>query len=203
MNTDYVINDRAELQQLLGEPKEMVKQKVLKNLDNMMINFIQRSPLIFIASYGQDGLSDISPKGDAPGFAQLNQDGSLLIPERPGNKLMFGFHNILENNQIGLILVIPGTRETLRVKGKATLSRDPNWLQALAVKGKPALLCTHVEVAQCFFHCGKAMIRSQLWKPESWGLDEQLMARHFANINDLDQEQIESTFEQSYEHNLY
>ncbi|MBL4671092.1 MAG: pyridoxamine 5'-phosphate oxidase family protein [Arenicella sp.] len=203
MNKDYVVKDSVELQQLLGEPKEMVKQKVVKNLDEMMINFIQRSPLIFIASCGQNGLPDISPKGDAPGFVQVNQDGALLIPERPGNKLMFGFNNILENNRVGLIFVIPDTRETLRVKGKATLSRDPNWLQALAEQGKPALLCTHVEVAECFFHCGKAMIRSQLWKTESWGADEQLMVRHFANKNDIDQQKIETTLEQSYEHNLY
>lgn len=203
MNKDYVVKDAAELRQLLGEPKEMVKQKVVKKLDEMMIKFIQRSPLIFIASYGLDGLPDISPKGDAPGFVQVNQDGALLIPERPGNKLMFGFNNILENNQLGIIFVIPGTRETLRVKGIATLSRDPDLLQALAAQGKQALLCTHVEVAECFFHCGKAMIRSQLWKPESWCGDEQLMARHFANKNDIDQQQIEASLEQSYEHNLY
>ncbi|MFT6101395.1 MAG: PPOX class probable FMN-dependent enzyme [Arenicella sp.] len=203
MNKDYVVKDAAGLQQLLGEPKAMVKQKVVKNLDDMMVNFIKRSPLIFIASYGENGLPDISPKGDAAGFVQVNQDGALLIPERPGNKLMFGFNNILENNRVGLIFVIPCTRETLRVKGRATLSRDPDLLQALAAQGTPALLCTHVEVAECFFHCGKAMIRSHLWKPESWEPDEQLMARHFANKNDLDQQQIETTLEQSYKHNLY
>jgi PPOX class probable FMN-dependent enzyme len=203
MNKDYVVKDTAELQQLLGEPKEVVKQKVVNKLDEAMTNFIYRSPLLFIASYARNGLPDISPKGDAPGFVQVTQEGTLLIPERLGNKLMFGFNNILENNSVGLIFVVPGTRETLRIKGKATLSRDPVWLQALAAQGKPALLCTHVEVAECFFHCGKAMIRSNLWKPENWLPDEKLMARHFANKNDLDQQQIETTLEQSYEHNLY
>ncbi|MFT6407177.1 MAG: PPOX class probable FMN-dependent enzyme [Arenicella sp.] len=203
MNKDYIIQDVAELERLLGSPKESLKQKVVKSLDEAMLSFVQRSPLIFIASFDQNGLPDISPKGDAPGFVKANHDGALLIPERPGNKLMFGFNNILENSKVGLIFVIPDTRETLRVKGKATLSRDPDWLQALSAQGKPALLCTHIEVSECFFHCGKAMIRSELWKTESWKRDEQLMVRHFANKNDIDQLKIENSLEQSYKDNLY
>lgn len=203
MNKNYIIQDTDELEQLLGHAKELVKQKVVKSLDELMISFIRRSPLIFIASYDQNGLPDISPKGDAPGFVKLTQEGALLIPERPGNKLMFGFNNILENSHVGLIFVIPDTRETLRVKGKATLSRDPDLLQALSAQGKPALLCTHVDVTECFFHCGKAMIRSEVWKPESWKQDEQLMVRHFANKNDVDHGQIEKNLELSYKDNLY
>jgi len=102
-----------------------------------------------------------------------------------------------------VIFVVPGTRETLRIKGKASLSRDPQLLSSLEAKGKPALLCTHLEVRECFFHCGKAMIRSQLWKPESWEEDEQFMVQHFAKKHNVDEAQIEENLEQSYRDNLY
>jgi len=203
MNQDYIVKDQAELQALLGTPKELVKQKVVESLDEVMSNFIARSPLVFISTSDQDGLLDISPKGDEPGFVKVDDADRLLIPERPGNKLMFGFNNILQNNTIGLLFIIPGTRETLRVKGLASISRDPEVLDALSTQGKPALLCTYVDVKQCFFHCGKAMIRSMLWKPESWQQDEQLMVQHFANKNKVDEKQIESNLEQSYKENLY
>jgi len=203
MNQDYIVKDQAELQALLGTPKELVKQKVVESLDEVMSNFIARSPSVFISTSDQDGLLDISPKGDEPGFVKVDDADRLLIPERPGNKLMFGFNNILQNNTIGLLFIIPGTRETLRVKGLASISRDPEVLDALSTQGKPALLCTYVDVKQCFFHCGKAMIRSMLWKPESWQQDEQLMVQHFANKNKVDEKQIESNLEQSYKENLY
>jgi len=203
MNQDYIVKDQAELQALLGTPKELVKQKVVESLDEVMSNFIARSPLVFISTSDQGGLLDISPKGDEPGFVKVDDADRLLIPERPGNKLMFGFNNILQNNTIGLLFIIPGTRETLRVKGLASISRDPEVLDALSTQGKPALLCTYVDVKQCFFHCGKAMIRSMLWKPESWQQDEQLMVQHFANKNKVDEKQIESNLEQSYKENLY
>ena len=203
MNQEYVIQDQAELETLLGIPKEVVKQKIVKHLDSAMVSFIARSPLVFISTCDGTGLIDISPKGDAPGFVQVDPAGGLLIPERPGNKLMFGFRNILKNNNIGILFVIPDTRETLRVKGKATISRDPELITALSDKGKPALLCTYVDVNECFFHCGKAMIRSQLWQPESWGEDEQLMVQHFAKKHQISGDQIESDLEQSYRDNLY
>ncbi len=203
MSQDYIIQSHAELEALIGSPKELVKQKVVAKLDDSMKSFISRSPMVFIATYDALGLVDISPKGDAPGFVQIDSTGDLLIPERPGNKLMFGFNNILENNSIGIIFVIPDTRETLRVKGKALISRDPKLLDALGAQGKPALLCTRVEVKECFFHCGKAMVRSQLWKPESWNQDERFMVKHFAKKNKVEESDIESGLEQAYRDNLY
>ena len=101
----------------------------------------------------------------------MDKAGDLLIPERPGNRLTFGFRNILRNGAIGLLFVVPNQRETLRVKGIASLHADPEVLAGMAVNGKPALLYTHVEVRECFFHCGKALIRSGLWWPESWDGD--------------------------------
>jgi len=203
MNEDYVIKDCADLEAMFGSPKETVKQKVVSQLDDAMRDFVARSPLIFIASRDSNGLIDISPKGDAPGFVQVDHEMSILIPERPGNKLMFGFKNLLKDSRIGLIFVIPDTRETLRVKGMATLSRDPELLERLSANGKPALLVTHVAIEECFFHCGKAMIRSNLWKPETWNDDQGEVLRHFANTNQVSEDDVELSLAQSYRDKLY
>jgi predicted pyridoxine 5'-phosphate oxidase superfamily flavin-nucleotide-binding protein len=98
----------------------------------------------------------------------VNEAGDLLVPERPGNQMAIGFHNILSNGRIGLIFVAPNQRETVRVKGRAMLAKDPEILKLMQVNKKPALLYTHIEVEECFIHCGKAMVRSQLWNPASW-----------------------------------
>jgi len=163
-----MIRDVAELEAVTGTPNPFVSRKIVKQLDPLMIAFIQASPLVFVATSDAAGDVDISPKGDPAGFVQVDEQGNLLVPERPGNQLTIGFRNILGNGRIGLIFVAPNQRETLRVKGQATLHRDPEILRKMAVNGKPALLYTYIEVEECFIHCGKAMIRSQLWKPESW-----------------------------------
>ena len=203
MNADFIIRDEFELEEMFGLPKETVKQKVVSQLDRAMNDFIARSPLVFIATCDHAGFIDVSPKGDEPGFVKIDASGELLIPERPGNKLMFSFRNLLRNSRIGLIFLIPNTRETLRIKGTASLSRDPKLLDRLSVNGKPALLSTNVEIKECFFHCGKAMIRSKLWKPESWVADAQEMISHFASKHELNEQEIASNVEQSYRDNLY
>jgi PPOX class probable FMN-dependent enzyme len=207
MNSDFLISDEDELETILGESLEFVRDKVQPALDDAMCEYIRRSPLIFISTIDEAGRADCSPKGDPRGFVQVDEDGNLLIPERPGNRLTFGFRNILRNQQIGLIFVVPGMRETLRVKGKATLHNDPSLLLQLAEKGKPALLCTCVEVEECFFHCGKAMIRSKMWQPDSWETHtESLMIRQFADKLNADKDLetlISSEIEKNYEKELY
>ena len=168
MQDNYVIRTEAELESVIGPPMEFVKAKVLPQLDEVMKEFIRKAPLVFIATIDAQGHVDVSPKGDPCGFVHIDAAGNLLIPDRPGNRLTFGFRNILRNREIGLIFVVPHQRETLRVKGLATLHADPAVLSQLQVQGKPALLCTHVEVQSCFMHCGKAFIRSKLWQPQSW-----------------------------------
>lgn len=147
---------------------EFVKAKIVTQLDEVMREFISKSPLVFISTVDDHGHVDVSPKGDPCGFVKIDTAGNLLIPERPGNRLTFGFRNILRNGNIGLIFVVPNQRETLRVKGVATLHNEPSILSTLQANGKPALLCTYVEVKECFMHCGKAFIRSKLWQPQSW-----------------------------------
>jgi PPOX class probable FMN-dependent enzyme len=207
MNSDYIITREDQLSAIFGEPSDLVKQKIGDSLNESMRTFIGRSPLIFYSTVDSQGLIDVSPKGDAPGFVHIEEDGSLLIPDRPGNKLTYGYRNLLSNPGIGLIFVVPSMRETLRVKGRAVISNDPVWLDLLSAQGKPATLCAHVQVEECFFHCGKAMIRSKLWKPEKWTeYNDSLLAKGLASKIDsaeITEELIQVHLERSYEENLY
>jgi PPOX class probable FMN-dependent enzyme len=209
MDSSFEIRNAQELEAIIGEPIDFIKLKIVDALDETMLDFIRRSPLVFISTLDADGRPDISPKGDPNGFTQIDDSGNLILPERPGNKLTFGFRNILANDRIGLIYVIPGVRETLRVKGRATLHRDPDVLESLSVNGRPALMYTHVKVEECFFHCGKAMIRSKLWKPESWeGVEDSGMVRQFvqkmAGAADAELEKvIGAEIEKNYDEELY
>ena len=207
MNSEYVITDEAQLTEILGHPSELVKQKVAHSLDDAMKEFVRRSPLLMYSTIDAQGLSDVSPKGDAPGFVQVDDEGKLLIPDRPGNKLAFGYRNLLANPAVGLIFVVPTMTETLRVKGTAVVSNDPELLQQLGARGKPATLCAQVTVKECFFHCGKAMIRSDMWKPERWqGYTDSLLARGLASQiqkEEITEKVIEEVLEKSYEENLY
>lgn len=168
MDEQYRIKDVRDLEAVVGAAHPFVRHKIATRLDALMREFIGKSPLVFVATSDADGGIDVSPKGDPAGFVRVTDAGDLLLPERPGNQLTIGFRNILGNGRIGLIFMAPGQRETLRVKGRASLHKDPDILRDMAVNGKPALLYTRVEVDECFIHCGKALVRSQLWKPESW-----------------------------------
>ena len=207
MNDEYLIRTEEDIEAVIGPQIEKVKEKVYPSLDGPMREFIAMSPLVMLSTTDSKGQPDVSPKGDPPGFVHIDVNGDLLIPDRPGNRLTFGFRNILRNNNVGLIFLVPNLRETLRVKGTATITKDPALLAELSVKGKPALLCTHVKVTECFFHCGKALIRSNLWKPEYWGhQDESLMVKTIAkryNADDAAEREIEAEIEETYRDNLY
>lgn len=204
---DYRIRSEAALEAIIGEPMEIVRAKVGPQLNGAMKAFIAKAPIAFIATRDAEGRMDISPKGDPEGFVEVDDAGNLLIPERLGNRLTFGFRNILRNDEIGLIFVVPNQLETLRVKGKATLHNDPAVLERMAVKGKPALIYTHVAVTECFFHCGKAFIRSNLWKPESWTAEKRsIAARQMAGQKELSEEHVrhtEAALQDSYDNKLY
>ncbi len=204
MKQEFQISSEDELIDAIGEAHPATLQKVGEALDESMIEFIKQSPLVFISTTDESGLIDISPKGDAPGFVNVDAQNNLLLPERPGNKLAFGFKNILRNNNVGLIFVIPNTRETLRVKGLATLTRDPELLDTLSAQNKPAILCTHIEVKECFFHCGKAMIRSKAWQPDSWNdAGKSLMAKQLSKKFNEQESVMTEFLEESYREKLY
>jgi PPOX class probable FMN-dependent enzyme len=199
--SDDRITSIEELESVLGQPLDFIKEKVADELSEAMLEFIQDSPLIILSTIDSNHNIDSSPKGDTPGFVAVANKNRLLIPDRPGNKLAYGFRNIIDNPKIGLIFIMPSMRETLRIKGTATISKDPQLLEQLSAKGKPALLCTIVDVEECFFHCGKAMIRSKLWQPDTWGDGKKsLMAKQFVSKMNGD-ESMEASFQEAVETN--
>ena len=166
---DHRITSVDQLRALIGEPHPATPRKLLRALDDMAIDFIRRSPFLVLGTADAAGNQDVSPKGGAPGFVVVENPNTLLIPDSKGNKLLFGLQNILENSHAGIIFMVPGTDETLRVNGTGELSVDPASLARLSANGSPAQLAIRITVRECFFHCAKALIRSQLWKPETWG----------------------------------
>lgn len=163
------ISTLEELRGVVGESRPGLEEKNMDHMDEFAAQFIARSPFIVMSTSDADGRLDASPKGDEPGFVELVDAKTLLIPDRPGNKLAYGHQNILVNPRIGLLFMIPKTQETLRVNGRAELRRDEALLKQLAARGKPAILAIKVMVEECFFHCGKSTIRSKLWSPDEWG----------------------------------
>ena len=163
-----VITDPAELRKLMGDPPPPCVAKTLRSLDAHCRSFIARSPFVLISSCNKQGQMDISPKGDAPGFVQVLDEQSLAIPERPGNLRADTFTNVLENRKVGLIFLIPGKSETLRVSGTAQIIRDAEVRESMKAYDKVPEFVLAVGVEEAFFHCSKCMIRSKLWTPQAW-----------------------------------
>lgn len=165
---DHRITTVDQLRTLLGQPHPATPRKLLPALDETAIDFIAHSPFLVLGTADAEGNQDVSPKGGGPGFVVVENRNTLLIPDSKGNKLLFGLQNILENPHVGIIFMVPGTDETLRVNGTAELRVDPASLARLGTGGAQAQLAIRITVQQCFFHCAKALLRSQLWKPETW-----------------------------------
>jgi PPOX class probable FMN-dependent enzyme len=163
-----VITSEQELREITGTPSTRAVQKERSALDAHCRAFIARSPFLLMATSSVDGRCDVSPKGDAPGFVLVLDEHRLLIPDRPGNKRLDGMRNLVANPHVGLIFVVPGREETLRVNGRAWITRDPELLGRLVVQGKTPFLAIGVEVEECFLHCAKAFRRSHLWAHEQW-----------------------------------
>jgi hypothetical protein len=165
--TDVVASD-DELASLYGPPVEAVQNKIIDRLDGHCRDFIARAPFVLVATADEDGNCDVSPKGGAPGFVQVLDDQRLAIPDAPGNKLVYSLRNVVRTGRAGLLFLIPGLEETLRVNGRACLTREPELLDRLAGEGKPPRIAIGVEVDEAFLHCAKAFKRSALWRPGDW-----------------------------------
>ena len=163
------ISTVEQLRQVITEPRPTTKLKILSELDEQATEFVETSPFVFLATVDKAGAVQVSPKGDEPGFTQIENAKTLLIPERAGNNLAYGLQNIIATGSIGLIFVRPRTGETLRVSGKAELFDDAELLQQLGNARRPALLAIRVHIEACFFHCARSFLRAKLWEPESWG----------------------------------
>jgi len=162
------IDTLAELEAHAGTAPEKVLVKEISELDDLCRDFISRSPFLMIASANPDGVIDVSPKGDPAGFVKVISNSLLAIPDRPGNRRLDSYRNLLKDPRIGLIFMIPGKGETLRVSGNAKIVKDASLLQSMAVDGKLPAMALVVHVKRAFMHCPKAMIRSRVWQPESW-----------------------------------
>jgi PPOX class probable FMN-dependent enzyme len=156
---------QSDLRGRYVEPKERAVAKQLDRLDKHCKAFLALSPFCTLASVGANGKVDCSPRGDMPGFVQAPDDETLLLPDRPGNNRLDSLSNIVENPEVGLLFMVPGFNETLRVNGKAEILDDPNLCARLGVDGKPARSVMRVAVREVYFHCAKAFLRSRLWEP--------------------------------------
>jgi len=161
-----IIENFSELRSRYGEPMERAVKKQLPRLEKHSRAFIALSPLLVMATCDPEGRCDASPKGDAPGFVRVLDDETLLIPDRLGNNRVDSIGNLLKSPGIGLIFFVPGLRETLRVNGRARVTTDPALLDPCAVQGKVPRSGILVTAEEVYFHCGKALIRSDLWNPD-------------------------------------
>jgi uncharacterized protein len=143
-------------------------RKELRRLDPHARNLLARSPFVLIGTQDGQGNADVSPKGDRPGFCTALDDFTVAIPDRPGNNRLDSFENVLVNPAVGLIFLIPGMNETLRINGEARLTADPELCESLAVEGKRAIAVLVVKIRAVYMHCAKAFLRSELWAPETW-----------------------------------
>ena len=158
--------NETELREILGEPAELVRRKITDRLNPLTCRFVELSPFVVVATGRPDGGLDISPRGDPPGFVRILDERTLLLPERPGNKLADTLTNVLADDRIALIFLIPGVNETFRVNGRARIVEDPELLAKSAVEGKVPQLGILVEVEEAYTQCPKALLRSELWNPE-------------------------------------
>ncbi|HEY7433431.1 MAG TPA: pyridoxamine 5'-phosphate oxidase family protein [Streptosporangiaceae bacterium] len=171
LDTANEITTQQELRELLGYPAGRAVTKERTTLHERDLEWLAASPFCLIATSGADGTCDVSPKGDPPGFTLVLDDATIAIPDRPGNRRADGFTNILANPHVGLLFLVPGRNETLRINGRARLVSDAPFFDNMIVKGYRPRLALVVEITQIFFHCPKSFLRSKLWQPESWSPD--------------------------------
>ena len=204
---EQAIDTIDDLRSFVGEPSELVSNKVIDRIDPLARRFIAASSLVFVGTTRPEGGVDLTPRGDPSGFVHVLDEQTLAMPDRPGNRLMDTFENVIQTGQIGLIFVIPGHRDTLRVAGQARLVRDAALGDRLAVHGKPSQFTLLVRVRRVLCHCPKAFIRGQVWSPDDWPDTSDVpslaeMARAHAQI-DTPLEEIEVGIANSVRDNLY
>ena len=162
------LTSRDELRTLYKSPGDNAVRKELRALDPHSKGFLAKSPFVLIGSSDGNGNADVTPKGDKPGFVAVLDDTTLAIPDRPGNNRLDTLENVLANPSVGLLFLIPGMNETLRVNGTARITADTALRERLQAEGKLPTTVMVVEVKAVYMHCAKAFMRSQLWSPESW-----------------------------------
>jgi uncharacterized protein len=158
--------DEPQLREMLGEPARLIREKIADRLNPLTRQFVERSPFVVVASGRPDGGLDVSPRGDPAGFVRILDERTLLLPDRPGNKLADTLTNLLADDRIALLFLIPGVNDTFRVNGRARIVDDPELLADSEVEGKAPQLGILVHVEEAYTQCPKAFLRSDLWNPE-------------------------------------
>ena len=156
----------ADLREILGSPAALVVSKIATGLNDLTRQFIERSPFLCVATAREDGGLDVSPRGDPAGFVRIINERTLLIPDRPGNRIADTLTNLLSDDRIALLFLIPGVNDTFRVNGRGTIVDDPELLAASEVEGKVPKLGILVSIEEAYTQCPKALLRSELWNPE-------------------------------------
>lgn len=162
------MDTRETLREIVGEPSGRTVVKNIARIDEHARTLIEHSPLVLLATSAPDGTCDVSPRGDPAGSVLILDDHTLVLADRPGNKLVDGFENLMDNPHAGLLFVIPGMNETLRVNGRTTVVSDAPFFDELIVKGKRPKLAIMIHVEDLYLHCAKAFLRSALWNPATW-----------------------------------
>ena len=203
-----VVTGIEELRSVIGNPQPVSVKKQISDLDQHCCAFISLSPFLLIGTSNGVGRCDVSPKGDSPGFVQVLDNQTLVIPERPGNRRGDTLVNILENPHVGLLFIIPGIEDTLRVNGRATIVMDEELLDLTAHQGKRPVLAIAVQVQEAFLHCAKAFKRSHLWDADSQVPRNKLpslaqMVQDHTNHEVCSLDDLEDYIKQSYETRLY
>ena len=157
-----------QLREIVGHPNKYVANKVSDRLSPIQQDWLRHSPLGFMATTDAQGRVDVSPKGDPPGFVRIIDATTIAIPERPGNKRVDGYLNVMERPHVGTLFLIPGRGDSLRINGTARILADADYFDAMTVQGKRPILALEIDVEEVFFHCAKAFLRSDAWNPESW-----------------------------------
>ncbi|WP_255685560.1 pyridoxamine 5'-phosphate oxidase family protein [Actinocorallia sp. API 0066] len=163
-----VVRSEDELRGIVKEPVKPVWEKDIGRIDEHARTIIAHSPFVLLATANEDGTCDVSPRGDPAGSVLVLDDQRLVLADRPGNRRLDSFRNVLRNPHVGLLFLVPGMNETLRVNGRATLVSDAPFFADLAVQGKRPQLAVLVDVEELYMHCAKAFLRSSLWDPETW-----------------------------------
>jgi hypothetical protein len=195
-----------ELREVVPQPLQHAADKTRKELHELDRQWLAESRFCLIATSAADGSCDVSPKGDPAGFTKVLDDTTIAIPERAGNRRIDGFTNIISNPHVGLIYLLPGRGDTLRINGRARIVRDAPFFDDMVVKGSRPQLALLVEIEEIFHHCSKAFLRSKVWKPETWNPDAVPSRAKIAKALDRqgdDLAELENYYGPSYEEKIY
>lgn len=202
----HEVSTVEELRSIVGEPDRYVANKVKDRLSPVQQDWLAHSPLGFVATTDAQGRVDVSPKGDPPGFVHVIDETTIAIPERPGNKRVDGYLNVLQNPCVGTLFLIPGRGDTLRINGRARILSDAEYFDAMSVKGRRPILALEIAIEEVFFHCAKAFLRSDTWDPSTWDPTAVPSVAQIAKAirYDWSQAQLEEYYsEENYRKKLY